>query len=163
MIGLSRFATATTDRFWSLVVRGPVCWVWQGSRNSKGYGRLAATVDGEKSTQQAHRIAYYLAHGIDPADKMVCHHCDNQPCVRPDHLFLGKALDNARDMVAKGRQQRCARHYRAKLTEAQVLEIRESKESSRVLGKKYGVHGVSIAAARRGQNWRTLVAPQVSS
>lgn len=40
----------------------------------------------------------------------VCHRCDNPPCVRPSHLFVGTSLDNRRDAAAKGRTARGERH-----------------------------------------------------
>jgi hypothetical protein len=51
----------------------------------------------------AHREAYRLTYGEIPAGLLICHHCDNRACVRPDHLFLGTYKDNAQDMVRKGR------------------------------------------------------------
>ena len=61
-----------------------------------GYGRFKR--DGR--TQQAHRIAW----GDVPDGMDVLHHCDNPPCVRRSHLFLGTNSDNVTDMLAKGRQ-----------------------------------------------------------
>lgn len=76
------------------------CWEWTGALNKNGYGKFK-----ERSyvLVQSHRFAYQRAHGAIPTGMMVCHHCDNPRCVRPDHLFAGTALDNVRDMLAKGR------------------------------------------------------------
>ena len=52
------------------------------------------------------------------------HQCDNPPCVNPSHLFLGTALDNALDMVAKRRHAFGEKNSGAKLSESDVLEIR---------------------------------------
>lgn len=58
----------------------------------------------------------------------VCHHCDNRGCVRPDHLFVGTAQDNIRDMDRKGRRKPNPplgeRHPSHRFTWEQVCEIR---------------------------------------
>lgn len=87
-------------RFWGRVNRGDGCWEFRGGRTKKGYalfGHSARRV-------YAHRFSYELSTGSPiPEGMLVCHKCDNPPCVRPDHLFVGTAGDNARDAVAKGR------------------------------------------------------------
>lgn len=80
-------------------VLGDGCWEWCGSRVGAGYGRLIV----EGQAIGAHRLAYEVFVGPIPDGLWVLHHCDNPPCVNPDHLFLGTALDNTRDMLAKGR------------------------------------------------------------
>lgn len=56
-----------------------------------------------KTPAKAHRVSYELFVGPIPAGMHVLHHCDNPPCVRPSHLFLGDAKVNAQDRAAKGR------------------------------------------------------------
>lgn len=90
------------DQFWARVNRtGDGCWEWTGSTNKQrgGYGRV--TYAGR--SMRTHRLAYELAYGIDPGEAMVLHRCDNPPCCRPEHLFLGTNDDNMRDMREKGR------------------------------------------------------------
>lgn len=90
------------DQFWSKVDKSGECWIWTGRRGPRGYGRFRI---GSKAPG-AHRVAYELTYGPIPDELIVCHHCDNPPCVRPDHLFLGTHLDNAADRDSKGRTAR---------------------------------------------------------
>lgn len=85
------------------------CWNWIGAMdgeprdggNPRGrYGRFA--IDGY-SKVGAHRASYLLFKGEIPAGMQVCHSCDNQACVNPDHLWIGTLQQNMDDQVAKGR------------------------------------------------------------
>lgn len=75
------------------------CWEWSGTRNDAGYGRL--WINGR--SEQAHRVAFRMAKGEIPEGMLVCHKCDNPPCIRPKHLFIGTYKDNLDDMMRKGR------------------------------------------------------------
>lgn len=90
-----------TDLFWRHVRKSDGCWEWQGNRNNRNYGMSWYHPLGKKIP--AHRVSWLLAHGEIPEGMCVLHKCDNRPCVRPDHLFLGTHSDNTRDMNAKGR------------------------------------------------------------
>ena len=73
--------------FWARVDKSGDCWEWSGARNEQrgGYGMLNLRRGNRKSPLGAHRIAWELTYGQIPVGLFVCHHCDNPPCVRPEH------------------------------------------------------------------------------
>lgn len=96
-----RKARPIEERLWAKTDRSSAdgCWPWLGGCDKGGYGSIK-TRSGQ--TLRAHRVAWTVAYG-DPGDLHVLHRCDNKPCVRPDHLFLGTHQDNIADLVAKRR------------------------------------------------------------
>lgn len=84
-----------------------LCWEWNGGMDGRGYGRLKT---GRKYTA-AHRFSYTMFYGHIRVGLFVCHHCDNPPCVNPDHLFLGDNQDNMQDAARKGRIASGPRHW----------------------------------------------------
>jgi hypothetical protein len=90
------------ERFWARVEKSGECWLWTGARLQKGYGSIRIA----NRAFSTHRVAMALNGAIPPDDMAVLHRCDNPPCVRPEHLFLGTQADNMADMIKKGRYQK---------------------------------------------------------
>lgn len=142
-------------RFWSHVEKTDACWNFRMLQN-KGYGILRVGGKG----LLAHRISFFLEHGRW-AVQFVCHHCDNRACIRPDHLFEGSPADNAADAKAKDRfnrwhgRRRGSANPHAKLTEADVLEIRRLRPTStlRSLAKRFGVSIPTICSVFKPGVW----------
>ena len=117
-------------RFWFYVdkISSPRgCWIWTGCLGKgryDGYGR----VNRRGISKLAHRWSWELANGPIPNGKIICHRCDNPPCVNPEHLFIGTDKDNMLDMVAKGRHSKThscfgEKHSNAVLTEEAIRKI----------------------------------------
>jgi len=136
------FTKEDVTRFWSyvkLTANQYVCWEWTAYKNNLGYGRFRI----QYKTLKAHRVAYFLSTGKDPAKLRVCHTCDNPSCVNPNHLFLGTMGDNIKDMRAKGRGNKGETQGHSKLTSEQVLQIRSlyasGKYTYKYLSKMFNV------------------------
>lgn len=141
--------------FWSKcqIIIATGCIEWMGSyRTHAGYGKVQL---GDKVVI-ASRLSYALAYGVTPGNMFVCHTCDNPRCVRPDHLFLGTPLENAQDRGIKGRTSHGEYHHRSKLTEMQVLAIRQDDRPLGVIAAEYGVSDQAVRAIKERRSWRHI-------
>lgn len=122
----------------------------------QGYGHTWTGQKPKRRRESAHRRAWRLTYGPIPPGLCVLHRCDNRRCVNPTHLFLGTHADNNADMAAKGRAAQGAGHYRAKFSEADIVEIIESAATGRSLAARFGVSESTIAKIRNGRRWKPL-------
>lgn len=117
------------------------CWIWVLARDRQGYGRVANRHGG---STLAHRVYYERANGPIPAGSQLDHSCRMPACVNPRHLEVVTPAEN----VQRGRA--------AKLTAAQVAEIRASGETQSVLAQRYGISQPHVSRIRQRLTWRVI-------
>lgn len=142
------------DRFWKSVERRGQneCWPWIGGSWTYGYGSVSTGGrKGKKMT--SNRVAWELSNGPIPDGMVVRHSCHNRACCNPRHLMLGTRADNVRDMWER---EDGAPKGNARLTESQVLEIRNSDQSRDILAARYGVGSAHIKAIQLRRVWRSV-------
>lgn len=160
---MSNLPDDVVKRFWSFVPDRPDvgCWEWQGVRSTRGYGTMRAF---GRTLRATHAAVLVTTGELPEAGKYVCHHCDNPPCVRPDHLFVGTPAENMRDCVRKGRNKfpeipaevkaRGSKHGIAKLDEDKVRAIRASPKFINDIAAEYGVCRSTISKIRTRMYWK---------
>lgn len=151
-----------TQKQWSkVIIPGPNdCWIWTGACDGRGYGQIRV------SRTQLVRVARLMlawSDGIEIPDKeiFVLHNCDNPPCVNPLHLKWGSHRDNMNDAMEKRRfknnfNMQGETHWRAKLAENDVIEIRkrhDNGEKKRSLSNEYGVSFQTISHIVNRVTW----------
>lgn len=146
-------------RYWrAVVVNTEGCWGWTSWFDRDGYGRIRNI--------RAPRLSWQIHHGPIPDGMCVLHRCDNPPCTRPDHLFLGTIADNNADKAAKGRSTRGRSlrgnhvrgeaHHAARITNEDVRAIRELYAAGmlqREIGERFGVRPGYISNIITGRSW----------
>ena len=72
-------------RFWAMVEKTDSCWLWQGYRTPKGYGKFNLA---PRHSVRSHRYSYETLVGPIPEGAEITHRCGTRNCVNPDHLVL---------------------------------------------------------------------------
>lgn len=148
-------------RFWAKVQKTDGCWLWTGAKRSgtHTYGVLRTGPRSGGTDEVAHRVSWELHIGPIPPGLWVLHHCDNPPCVRPDHLYIGTASDNVADRQRRHRHWSHAgeHHPFHKLTEQDIRSIRSARAEGQLLREIAARYNITIGAvaniaARR--SWR---------
>ena len=120
------------------------CHICSSHKRAKHFGFI------KKGNGSMHRFIYETTFGINlPKEIVVMHTCDNPACINLEHLKLGTQKENRMDCVLKNRHAKGESHGLHKLTDNEVLEIRNSKESLLLLSKKYKVARRTIWAIRK--------------
>jgi hypothetical protein len=139
------------ERFWPNVNKTETCWLWTGSVNNKGYGKLS--FKGEYV--YAHRFSMYLVLGRWPND-CILHSCDTPLCVNPDHLREGSQTENLQEMRQRHRHTYGERHPHAKLTQNQVETIRillDEGVAAKDIADRFNISTTTVGRIRRGEGW----------
>ena len=129
------------------------CLEWKGTHSQKGYGLIQI---GGKN-YRVHRLVYQIFYGPIPHRKCVLHRCDNPPCFRPEHLWLGTPQENSSDMVQKSRSAKGEHHSQSKLTSKEVSEIRRRYSegvSQQTLANQFRVDQSNIHYIVSQKTWK---------
>ena len=154
--------------FWAKVIKTDFCWKWVGWVDKNGYGTFGhrhpwSISFRDTKENYVHRISWVIHYGAIPDGKWVLHECDNPPCIRPDHLYLGDNIDNSRDRDLGGRHRgaigESCKHTPLKNTD--VILIRKlwntGAYSQYDLANSFGVNQSSISEIVNNKSWKHLL------
>ena len=130
------------------------CWLWTGPTNGRHYGRVYAVRLTGCRVMYAHHFALMVERKQSiPTGAVVMHSCDNTYCVNPDHLRIATQFDNVADRQSKNRQARGSKIWGSKLTQTDVLHIRQKLMPQAEYATLYGVHRAHISKIQSGKKW----------
>lgn len=139
------------------------CWEWHGCM--QGVTPMM-NHDGKGSTNV--RRLVLIERGVPMKGHVATYTCGNPKCVNPEHTGRSNNTQLNRRIVADMssatntlRSKRIAetmREKHAKLSQADVDQIRASDEKQKDLATRYGVSTSIIGRIKRGEMWRTFSA-----
>ena len=142
----------TKELFESKVAYVPFssCHYWAGQVNGQGYGMFRL--------QRAHRISYRLYKGsipdlINGERAVIRHKCDTPLCVNPDHLEVGTQRQNMRDAAERKRMPQGVRHWNARLSDADIVEIElllDAKTPPKEICERFNISEAKVSSIRHG-------------
>ena len=142
----------------------PEIWV---SDQGTVFRELTPSLDGAgyhqirngKFRERRHVLVAETWVGPRPPECVVRHKDGDPGHDHPDNLEWGSQAENMQDAVKHGTMTKGSKHHCAKLTEAQVKEIkmrRASGESGCSLAKEFGISHQTVCDIHKGRAWSWL-------
>jgi HNH endonuclease len=142
--------------------RGPVGLIMKTQIDRWGYAKISLSRAGKYRCTQVHRVVAETFLGPPPNHPyqryQVAHWDGDKQNNRSNNLRWATARENAQDRDRHGRPTgiQGERHHAAKLTNAQVVELRkrsDSGERGSDLAIEFGVSRPTISEIIRGKSW----------
>lgn len=138
-----------------LPYRGEECLIWPYSRTPDGYTSMG--YDGR--THTVSEIACTLTYGPRPTPQhQAAHKCGNGKggCCAPGHVRWATPAENAADKFDHGTSTRGEGNHAAKLTEAEVAQIREMRgiSTQSAVARLFGVSPSQVSYIQSGKRWK---------
>lgn len=130
------------------------CWICTSHKGAAGYPNVYRN----RAQQRMARYVYELKTGIKvPEKKILSHSCKNPACINPEHMRVFTQRESVAERDKLGRQSKGENVHSAKLTEADVINIR--KEIARgikqaELARQYNVAFTTINRIHRKRSWK---------
>lgn len=130
------------------------CLPWPYATAKSGYGVVGV---GKSKVALVHRLVCEAAHGPPPTPShQACHSCGVRICCNPAHLRWDTVRANAMDRIIHGTMLRGETQPNSKLTEAEVVTIRASKDKGVDIATRFGVAQSVVSEIRSGKAWKHL-------
>lgn len=148
------------ERFWAKVDQSGDCWIWNGSRTTKGYGTFWA----ERATWYAHRFAYEALIGPIPDGLVIDHLCRNPACVNASHLEAVTTAENTRrGLMGFELTGQCRAGHDVTAEGAVLVDQRGNRRCARcseASDSRYNAKQSAERAAASGRTWPRTHCPQ---
>lgn len=134
--------------------------VLKPQKTSNGYLHIRLYKNGIQHTKKLHRLVYETFVGEIPKGYEVLHgpgYVRDNCCV--EYLSVGTRAKNMEDKIRDGTDNKGVKHWKAKLTERQVVYIKQRLAdgmTQKSLASLFQVARITISDIARGKNWKHL-------
>lgn len=140
------------------------CLIFAGTLDVDGYGKVSYKSGSRRRNRGAHVIQWERCNQQSvPKGKLIMHTCDTPACVFIGHLKLGTVQENNADRDRKLRHMHGERHVCSRVTNKQVVDIREQYATRMVsipeLAVLYGVTTSVIQCIVTGRTYKRVGGP----